>query len=101
MFDRALGHFARLLVLTYRYTLSAFIGRQCRYLPTCSDYSQEAFKRYGFWAGGWMTLARMQRCRPGGDSGFDPVPKTRPEAGRWYKPWRYGVWRMPVQDGET
>ncbi len=95
--DRGLGHIARWLVLTYRYTLSAIMGRQCRYLPTCSDYSQEAFRRHGFWAGGWLTLARLQRCRPGGQSGFDPVPETLDPTARWYAPWRYGVWRIRPQ----
>ncbi|MGX1305559.1 putative membrane protein insertion efficiency factor [Amorphus suaedae] len=77
----------------YQLTLSPFVGRHCRYLPTCSQYADEAIARYGFWAGGWMTLARMARCQPFGASGFDPVPdRAAHSGGRWYRPWAYGRW---------
>lgn len=80
---------ARLLILTYRYTISAFIGRTCRYLPTCSEYTEEAIARHGLWAGGWMGLRRILSCNPWGGSGYDPVPDRLPDESRWYMPWRY------------
>jgi putative membrane protein insertion efficiency factor len=81
------------LITLYRYTLSAFTGRSCRHLPTCSEYTRDAIWTFGFWPGGWMGLARLWRCRPGGSHGYDPVPEALPEAGRWYLPWRFGTWR--------
>jgi putative membrane protein insertion efficiency factor len=81
------------LITLYRYTLSAFVGRTCRHLPTCSEFTRDSIWKFGFWPGGWMGLARFWRCRPGGTHGYDPVPETLPEAGRWYLPWRYGRWR--------
>jgi putative membrane protein insertion efficiency factor len=81
------------LIVVYRYSLSAFTGRQCRHLPSCSEFTQGAIWRYGFWPGGWMGAARIWRCRPGGTHGYDPVPETPPAEGRWYLPWRYGRWR--------
>ena len=51
------------LVRVYRYTLSPLIGYDCRHLPTCSHYSEEAIDRFGLWAGGWMALARITRCQ--------------------------------------
>ena len=84
---------ARALVKTYRLTLSPLIGSDCRHLPTCSQYADEAFARHGLWAGGWMTLARLLRCQPFGTSGLDFVPDTAPPGARWYLPWRYGRWR--------
>ena len=55
---------ARALIWIYRHTLSSLVGYNCRHLPTCSAYSDEAIERFGLWAGGWMTLARLLRCQP-------------------------------------
>jgi putative membrane protein insertion efficiency factor len=84
---------ARAAVKGYRLTLSPLIGSNCRHLPTCSQYADEAFACHGFWAGGWMTLARLLRCQPFGTSGLDFVPDVLPPQSRWYLPWRYGWWR--------
>ena len=61
--------FGRGLVRAYRYTLSPFVGFDCRHLPTCSEYADQAIERYGLWAGCWMTLARLLRCQPWGTVG--------------------------------
>jgi uncharacterized protein len=81
------------LVQVYRHTLSPLIGFNCRHLPTCSNYADEALARFGLWAGSWMTLARLLRCHPFGTSGLDFVPESLPQKSRWYMPWRYGRWR--------
>jgi len=81
------------LVRLYRYTLSALVGAHCRHLPTCSQYADDAIGRFGLWAGGWMTLARLLRCHPWGTSGLDVVPASLPDRSRWYLPWRYARWR--------
>jgi uncharacterized protein len=85
--------FGRGLIKIYRYTLSPLIGFECRHLPTCSDYADQALDRYGLWAGGWMTLARLLRCQPFGTSGLDFMPDAAPKNARWYLPWRYARWR--------
>lgn len=89
------------LILVYRYTLSAFMGRQCRYLPTCSEYAEEAVMRHGARPGAVMATARICRCNPWGGHGYDPVPKCLPAGGRWYKPWAYGIWRTPKTPDEA
>jgi len=83
----------RALIWIYRHTLSPLVGYNCRHLPTCSVYGDEAIARFGLWGGGWMTLARLLRCHPFGTSGIDNVPDERPPGARWYAPWRYGRWR--------
>jgi uncharacterized protein len=85
--------FGRGLVKAYRYTLSPFVGFECRHLPTCSEYADQAIERFGLWAGGWMTVARLLRCHPWGTAGLDFVPDSLPARARWYLPWRYGRWR--------
>ncbi|MBB3809888.1 hypothetical protein FHS81_001976 [Pseudochelatococcus contaminans] len=84
---------ARTLIRIYQLTLSSIFGRHCRHLPSCSFYTDEAIDRYGFWAGGWVGLARVCRCHPLGTSGLDLVPDALPATARWYKPWTYGRWR--------
>jgi putative membrane protein insertion efficiency factor len=82
------------LITFYRYALAPLLAWDCRHLPTCSEYAEEAIDRFGLWAGGWLTLARLLRCHPFGTSGLDFVPSVLPEQSRWYMPWRYGSWRM-------
>ena len=76
--NRLIGHVFLAFIHLYRVTLSSFMGRQCRFLPTCSAYAAEAIQKYGPWKGGWLAVKRISRCHPfeklGGKSGFDPVP---------------------------
>lgn len=62
------------LIRLYQLFLSPLLGAKCRYTPTCSAYAVEAIKKYGPFNGGWMALKRIASCRPGGGSGWDPVP---------------------------
>lgn len=84
---------AHVLIRGYQLTLSAFVGRQCRHFPSCSDYTDEAIQSHGLWAGGWIGLARICRCNPWGTSGLDLVPARLPARSAWYAPWRFGRWR--------
>ena len=67
-------HTVRSAHRAYKLTLSPLIGRQCRFLPTCSDYSAEALIRHGARRGGVLAARRLCRCHPWGGSGHDPVP---------------------------
>ena len=63
----------------YRFLISPLLGHSCRYLPTCSEYSIEALKTYGFFKGLFVSMKRILSCHPikflGGGEGFDPVNK--------------------------
>ena len=63
----------------YQFILSPLLGQSCRYLPTCSEYSIEALKTFGFFKGLFMSVRRILSCHPikllGGGEGFDPVSK--------------------------
>lgn len=101
---RPIGPIANALLVTYKVTLSpllALFGARCRHMPSCSEYGAEAVSRHGVWYGAWMALARFQRCRPGGSSGYDPVPEHIDRAP--LAPWRAGDWasgerRVPEPD---
>ena len=62
------------MIRLYQVTLSPFIGRACRYTPTCSNYGIEAIRKPGPFKGSWLTLKRVLSCHPWGGSGYDPVP---------------------------
>ena len=62
------------IIKLYQYTLSPFLGRQCRFVPTCSQYGIEAIQKHGALKGSWLALKRILRCNPWGGSGYDPVP---------------------------
>ena len=51
----------------------------CRYHPTCSTYSREAFVKHNFFYASLLSVWRILRCNPLSKGGFDPVPKTRKE----------------------
>ena len=59
----------------YKYLISPLIGPSCRYLPSCSEYSIEALRTYGFSKGLMLSFKRILSCHPWGNSGFDPVKK--------------------------
>ncbi len=64
------------LIRFYKACLSPYLGRQCRFTPTCSTYALEAFEKHGPFKGLWLAVRRILRCNPFGGSGYDPVPET-------------------------
>jgi uncharacterized protein len=58
----------------YQYAISPLLGRNCRYLPSCSEYAAEAVTKYGAIRGGWLGVKRVCRCHPWHPGGYDPVP---------------------------
>ena len=62
------------LIKVYQYTFAFWLGGKCRFTPSCSEYSLEAFKKYGFIKGFKLSFKRILSCRPGGRSGYDPLP---------------------------
>lgn len=73
-FDRVLTPPLLGLVWIYRRAISPWLGVNCRYQPTCSEYASEALRIHGVVKGGWLALKRIGRCHPWGGAGYDPVP---------------------------
>ena len=63
------------LIKFYRFLISPLLGHSCRYLPTCSEYSIEALKTFGFFKGIYLSSKRILSCHPWANGGFDPVKK--------------------------
>lgn len=65
------------LIGVYRYLISPFLGNNCRYYPTCSEYAQTSVERFGVIKGSWMAVRRISRCHPWHEGGVDPVPEKK------------------------
>ena len=60
----------------YRYAISPLLGDNCRFYPSCSEYTLTAIARYGAAKGSWLAVRRLLRCHPWHHGGYDPVPGT-------------------------
>lgn len=59
----------------YQLAISPYLGKNCRYQPTCSHYAIDAINEWGVLKGMWLGLKRIFSCHPWGGHGYDPVPK--------------------------
>ncbi len=62
------------LIHSYQNTLSFFLGGNCRFYPTCSDYAKECFETQSPFVAVHLTAKRLCKCHPLGPSGYDPAP---------------------------
>lgn len=65
------------IIKIYQFSFSPLIGKNCRYLPTCSEYAIESLKSHGLLRGSFFTIRRILKCHPFGGHGFDPIPKRK------------------------
>lgn len=68
----------KLMVLpikAYRYFLSPWLGSNCRFEPSCSQYAISAIEQLGVVAGCFRTIMRLLKCHPWCKGGYDPVIK--------------------------
>ena len=61
------------LINLYKYLISPFLGNNCRFLPTCSQYTKEAIIKFGLIKGTSLGFKRIIKCHPWGKSGHDPI----------------------------
>lgn len=74
MLKKGLKTVVILLIKIYQKAVSPWTPATCRYNPTCSSYSIDAFQKHGLWKGLFLTVKRIGSCHPWGGSGYDPVP---------------------------
>ncbi len=67
------------LIKVYQNTISPLLGKNCRFVPTCSQYTIEAIAEHGATKGILMGIKRIIRCNPFSKGGYDPVPKKNNE----------------------
>lgn len=62
------------IIRAYQICLSPLLGKNCRFSPSCSQYTLEAIRKYGSFRGSYLGVRRIIRCHPFTPGGFDPVP---------------------------
>ena len=65
------------IIRFYQIALSPFLGRNCRFQPTCSGYAKECFESFSPPVALWYSLVRILKCNPFSDGGYDPVPDKK------------------------
>lgn len=63
------------LICAYRKLLSPVLPSSCRFIPSCSSFAIDAYRKYGFWHGSRLSTGRLLRCGPWCRGGYDPVPE--------------------------
>ncbi|MES2214653.1 MAG: membrane protein insertion efficiency factor YidD [Pseudomonadota bacterium] len=62
------------LIRSYQFLVSPWLGKNCRFYPTCSCYAIEAVENLGVIRGSYATIKRLMKCHPFCEGGYDPVP---------------------------
>ena len=64
-------------IKAYRFILSPWLGNQCRFYPSCSNYAIEAVQKHGALKGSCLAIKRISSCHPWHHGGIDPVPDKK------------------------
>jgi hypothetical protein len=62
------------IIKVYQHSLGVYVGGNCRFYPSCSQYAVEAIEQHGAWRGLWLALKRVGKCHPLHHGGVDLVP---------------------------
>ncbi|MBN2460724.1 MAG: membrane protein insertion efficiency factor YidD [Candidatus Cloacimonetes bacterium] len=71
---KVLNQAVLLLIFLYKKILSPMLPPACRFTPTCSEYSRQAFLKYSFPKALKLSVLRLLRCHPLHHGGYDPLP---------------------------
>ena len=74
-----LSRLAVLLIRAYQLLISPYLGKHCRFYPTCSEYALQVYAEWGFIRGSILTVKRLLKCGAWNPGGYDPPPKKIPE----------------------
>ena len=75
IFQKSIKTLILTLLKIYKFLISPFLGNNCRFLPSCSDYAYEVITEKGVIKGSFLAIKRLTKCHPWGRSGYDPVNK--------------------------
>ena len=75
MLKKIISNFVIFLIKLYQWCISPILKTNCRFLPTCSEYTIQSIEEYGLLKGGYLSIKRISRCHPFGGGGYDPIQK--------------------------
>lgn len=61
------------LIKLYQLYISPLLGNNCRFIPTCSEYTRQAVDKYGIIKGSLKAIKRILKCHPFNYGGYDPL----------------------------
>ncbi len=73
LIDRLVRSIALIAIKIYQLTISKVTPNTCRFYPSCSEYSFQAFKKYNFIKASYLSSYRILRCNPFNPGGYDPL----------------------------
>jgi len=79
VFEKFIKNLILIFLKIYKFCISPILGNNCRFLPSCSDYTYEVIIEKGVIKGGILAIKRLTKCHPWGKSGYDPVNKQKKE----------------------
>ena len=79
VFEKSMKILILTLLKIYKFLISPFLGNNCRFLPSCSDYAYEVITEKGVIKGSILSIKRLTKCHPWGRSCYDPVNKEKKE----------------------
>ena len=59
------------LIRFYQNFISPFLGKHCRFYPSCSHYCYLVIKKYGTFKGTYLGIKRILKCHPLNPGGID------------------------------
>ncbi|MFH1416364.1 MAG: membrane protein insertion efficiency factor YidD [Elusimicrobiota bacterium] len=62
-----------IIIKGYQICISPFIGRRCRFYPSCSEYFIQSIEKKGIMPGFVNGISRVVKCHPFSKGGYDPV----------------------------
>jgi putative membrane protein insertion efficiency factor len=74
-------HALLLLLRGYKLAISPYLGQNCRFYPSWSDYAAQAIDLHGPVRGSLLAARRLCKCHPWHPGGLDPVPASTKSSG--------------------
>lgn len=67
----------------YQHNQALHTTKKCRFIPTCSEYAKECYKRFNTPYATFLSVKRILKCNPLHPMKYDPVPEKRKDKAKF------------------